>query len=223
MADEENSPESPEPGAPSDHHMLADLWHDHKTPIMIVIAAATMLLTAILVFRHQSSTGSSTAAPGTPTASGVPTAQTSSSTNAYDSLSGYMQAILQQLQQLQTPGASSGSVSGSGSGSGTSSPPPRPPSRIPVPPHPPRPGRPIPVDPPLSQLPQLPPQVVPQIPQVPQRQFVTVGQWTPNPAWNTTLSGIAQHEGTTLTRIEALNPQISNPNLIYPNQQVRIA
>ena len=209
------------PGAPSDHHMLADLWHEHKTPIMIVIAGATMLLTAILVFRNQSSTGSSTAAPGTPTAGGVPTVQTTDSTNAYNSLTGYMQAILQQLQQM-------------GQGSTPSSPPsnPSPPGGVVnTPPlqggHPPmgNGGNPVstaPVAPIRAPIPAAS-APTPSAPAGAASQYVTVGTWTPNPAWNTTLSGIAQHEGVTLTRIEQLNPQISNPNLIYPNERVKVS
>lgn len=42
-----------------------------------------------------------------------------------------------------------------------------------------------------------------------------------NPApWNSTLSGIASHYNTTVAKIQALNPSITNPNLIYPGQQI---
>ena len=37
-----------------------------------------------------------------------------------------------------------------------------------------------------------------------------------------TLWGLSQRYGVPLSRIIALNPQISNPNLIYPGQKVRI-
>lgn len=36
------------------------------------------------------------------------------------------------------------------------------------------------------------------------------------------LSVIAEHSGITLAEIEALNPQIKNPDLIYPGQSVRV-
>ena len=220
MAEEETTPETG--AAPSDHHMLADLWHDHKTPIMIVIAGATMLLTAILVFRSQSSTGSSTSTTGTPTPSGslasstgVPTAQTTDSTNAYNSLTGYMQAILQQLQQsassaasavtnpTSTPASSSGSTN---STTGASSAPTSAPAVNP---------------PPAASVPTPAPTPAPTAtPSAPASQYITVGRW---PNWNGSLWGIAQHQGITLSRIEQLNPQISNPNLIYPNQQVKVS
>ena len=38
-----------------------------------------------------------------------------------------------------------------------------------------------------------------------------------------TLWGISRKYGMTLTALIALNPQIANPNLIYPGQQVRVA
>lgn len=128
MADEEEGAGSTP--SPSDHHMLRDLWHEHHTPIMIAIAAATLLLTAVLVFKRNNAAANTTAAPGTTTlgGSGVPTAMTSSSTQGLASLTSYMQAILQQLQTLKTPG-SGVPTSGSGgtpptSGGGTPTTPP---------------------------------------------------------------------------------------------------
>lgn len=54
-------------------------------------------------------------------------------------------------------------------------------------------------------------------------QYVTVGTWqNGNPPWNSYLSGIAAHEGESLSYLESLNPQISNPNLIYPGQRVEV-
>lgn len=85
-----------------------------------------------------------------------------------------------------------------------------------------------PVIPPVGNPTQTPPPVVtppptnPPIP-APQPLYVTVTHWTPtNTPWNSTLSGIAQHEGVSLNRIESLNPNIKNPNLIYAGQQVRV-
>lgn len=53
----------------------------------------------------------------------------------------------------------------------------------------------------------------------PQR-FATAAQW-PNPLGS--LSGIASHYGISLQKIEQLNPGITNPNLIHPGEQIRIA
>jgi LysM repeat protein len=54
----------------------------------------------------------------------------------------------------------------------------------------------------------------------PQEKYVNVQAW-PQPL--STLSGIASKNGITLQRLEQLNPQIKDPNLIYPNEKVRIA
>jgi LysM repeat protein len=51
-------------------------------------------------------------------------------------------------------------------------------------------------------------------------KYATVTSW-PTPL--STLSGIASRYGISLQRLEQLNPQIKNPNLIYSGQQVRIA
>lgn len=54
--------------------------------------------------------------------------------------------------------------------------------------------------------------------------FVTVVPFTSrNPPWNSTLSGIAGHTGTTVSALLKLNPGISNPNIIHPGQQIRVA
>ena len=54
----------------------------------------------------------------------------------------------------------------------------------------------------------------------PTMRFVTVTKF---PSQYGTLSGIAQGNNISLARLEALNPQIKNPNLIQPGQQVRVA
>jgi len=41
-----------------------------------------------------------------------------------------------------------------------------------------------------------------------------------NPKWSSTLSGIAQHEHTTVARLLKLNPGIKNPNIIHPGQRI---
>jgi LysM repeat protein len=66
----------------------------------------------------------------------------------------------------------------------------------------------------------VPPQPSPKQPAHVSARYVTVTPW---PTQNSTLWGISQANGMSLATIEALNPQITNPNLIYPGQQVRIA
>lgn len=53
------------------------------------------------------------------------------------------------------------------------------------------------------------------------QHFVTVAKWSAsNTPWNSTLWGIAHHYGETIAQIQAKNPSIKNPNLIYPGQRV---
>lgn len=51
-------------------------------------------------------------------------------------------------------------------------------------------------------------------------KYVTVKAW---PDALSTLSGIASANGKSLSAIELLNPQISNPNSIYAGQQIRVS
>ena len=56
---------------------------------------------------------------------------------------------------------------------------------------------------------------------------VTVAKWPGRSRggraqWNTTLSGIASHEHIPLGYLEKDNPQIRNPNLVYPGEKIRI-
>lgn len=44
-----------------------------------------------------------------------------------------------------------------------------------------------------------------------------------NPAWNSTLSGIAAHEHTTVPNLLRLNPSIHNPDLIGSHQQIWVS
>ena len=67
---------------------------------------------------------------------------------------------------------------------------------------------------------QTTPQPTPQpTPQTTSR-YITVTRW---PSQFGTLSGIASANGVSLSRLEQLNPQISNPNLIYAGQQIRVS
>jgi hypothetical protein len=73
---------------------------------------------------------------------------------------------------------------------------------------------------------QPPPNQAPPPPPQPHYQTVTVEKW-PGVSqnglaqWDTTLWGIANHFGKTVNDLAALN-NISNPNLIYPGQQIRV-
>lgn len=85
----------------------------------------------------------------------------------------------------------------------------------------PPPTTPPPTTPPVNLPPPIQPKPVP--PGTFHPWYVTVTHWTPtNTPWNSTLSGIAQHEGVSLNRIESLNPNIKNPNLVYAGQQIRV-
>jgi hypothetical protein len=54
-------------------------------------------------------------------------------------------------------------------------------------------------------------------------QYVTVAKYTSSsPAWNSTLSGIAKHEGTSVSTLLSLNPQIKNANVIITGSQIRV-
>lgn len=55
-----------------------------------------------------------------------------------------------------------------------------------------------------------------------QRRYVIVAKYTTvNPPWNSTLSGIAAHYGTSVAALAAIN-HISNPNLIITGQKIWI-
>lgn len=65
---------------------------------------------------------------------------------------------------------------------------------------------------------------VPTPPAAPEPQYVQVTAYEDgNPAWTSTLSGIAEHEGTTVEALLALNPDITDADVIYPNQLVRVS
>lgn len=60
------------------------------------------------------------------------------------------------------------------------------------------------------------------VPAPPRTTTVTVAKFG-NPApWNSTMWGIANHFGISLSKLEAANPQVTNPNLIYPGQQITV-
>lgn len=204
MADEmAGAGEAPEATGHSDHNMIADMWHEHHTAILIALLGIAVTLYAVYASRRQQqSAGTAGGASGQP-GTATPQAMTSDSTSALSNLTGYMQTILQQLQQLGSGASGSGTgsaSSGSGSGTGSS-------------------GNPTPSP---TPAPAPKPSPAPAPAPAPSR-YVTVSPWTAqNTPWNSTLWGIAQHEGESLSRIEQLNPQIANPNLIYPGQRVNV-
>jgi LysM repeat protein len=60
-------------------------------------------------------------------------------------------------------------------------------------------------------------------PSGPQYTTVTVVKFQGNPPpWNSTLWGIAQHYHTSVSELMRLNPQVTNENLIYPGQQIKV-
>jgi LysM repeat protein len=62
----------------------------------------------------------------------------------------------------------------------------------------------------------------PAKPAKPKYPTVTVAKWTAkNTPWNSTLSGIAAHYGTTAAALAKLNG-IKNENLITPGQKIRV-
>lgn len=64
----------------------------------------------------------------------------------------------------------------------------------------------------------------PAAPAAPASRYVPVVKFTSrSPAWNSTLSGIAGHEHTTVANLLRLNPKVKNANLIYAGQQIRVA
>lgn len=85
------------------------------------------------------------------------------------------------------------------------------------------------VTPPISFTPPPVPAPAPAPapgPAAPQHQFVTVKKWPGVSSgglaeWDTTLWGIATHFGTTVQSLQNLN-HITNPNLIYPGQQIEV-
>ena len=115
----------------------------------------------------------------------------------------------------ETLNTSTGPTTSSGSSSGTVNP-------VPVTVPPPKPA--VPDNPPVRQV--KPPNHNPPRQSEPPRT-VTVAKWPGKSSggraqWNTTLSGIAAHERVPLGDLEKDNPQVRNPNLIYPGEKINI-
>jgi hypothetical protein len=53
--------------------------------------------------------------------------------------------------------------------------------------------------------------------------IVTVGHYGVDPLSITTVDGIAAAHGISEAQLLSLNPEITNPNLIFPGQQIRVA
>lgn len=82
---------------------------------------------------------------------------------------------------------------------------------------------PVPTPPPTTTTPP-PTTTTPPPATTPVPRYVTVVKFTSsNPPWNSTLSGIASHERTTVAKLMQLNPWIKNPNVIHVGDRVRVA
>jgi LysM repeat protein len=149
--------------------------------------------------------GGNSSATGT---TGTTGADTSGIGLAVDPTTGLPYAV----EGLVPSGAEAGGTSGT--------PGPQGPPGIPGTPGPAGPPAPTGVPPKPPTKPPVKPPVPPKPGPHPQEKYVNVQPW-PQPL--STLSGIASKYGISLARIEQLNPQIKDPNLIYPNEKVRVA
>ncbi len=93
---------------------------------------------------------------------------------------------------------------------------PLPPTPVTTAPVPPVPTAPTPKPPTAIPVAKMAPAVATP----PTPKYVTVTPW---PTLTSTLWGISQKVGVPLSRIEALNPNIKNPNLIHAGQSIRYA
>jgi hypothetical protein len=203
-------------------------FEEHKV-ITIAVIAIVLLLLALNVFNNNSQSG--TVATSGPNASPNYAASgymSSGTASALDNINSTLQSMMSQIASLGQQQASSSSSGSSTTGSGTSSSPgvgsstgSSGPSGLPK-----NPTGPLP--PPNTGTTTRGPSRPVSIPPVHVistggnkssggNPYVIVQKW---PAQMSTLWGISQAEGISLSRIESLNPQISNPNLIYPGQKV---
>lgn len=201
-------------------------FEEHKI-ITIAVIAIILLLVGLNFFNNQSGTVATSGPNASPdyAASGYMSSGTAS---ALDNINSTLQAMMSQISSLGQQQASSSSSGSSTTGSGTSSSPggssstgSSGPSGSPK-----NPTGPLP--PPNSgKGVSGPPRLVPVQPihvissggnsSSNGTPYVIVQKW---PQRLSTLWGISQAEGISLNRIESLNPQIKNPNLIYPGQKV---
>lgn len=81
-----------------------------------------------------------------------------------------------------------------------------------------------PVAQPAPTVPPAPaPAPAPAAPKPTSVSDVVVAPWRRrNTPWNSTLSGIAAHEHTTVSALLRLNPSIHNPNVIHTGQKIRV-
>lgn len=174
---------------------VSQLLHDKRFWVAGGLAAAI----GLGVWWQRRHANSSAAASGQMVAGGAGGVGSFDSTGsdiaaALGDQTGQVQDVLQQfLNQLQGTLAGAGQI---------------PPAHTPSP---------TPTPTPVSTLP--PPASPP-----PRPHTVTVEAYTRNNTkWDSTLSGIAAHEHTTLQALERLNPSITNPNIIHVGQQIRVS
>lgn len=200
--------------------------------IAAMIFGTFILVITLIVMKRNKSTSSTTNTSGVPIDpnTGLPLtnngAYTLSPTNNDADLLSAISQLQLQIQNLQNPTP----APTPSPPAPTPSPPPNPPTRtiwkiipwppvFPIKPIGPEPGPikgfPINPSPPHAPFPTGGPVAFPILRQV------SVVKWSnTNTPWNSTLSGIASHFGESLAYIEKVNPQIKNPNLIYPGQKV---
>jgi hypothetical protein len=180
-----------------------ELLHDKR---FLGLAAAGGIAGGYVLWKRKQTTGSTIAQPQASTAAGGVGTFDSTGTDIASFLGNYSANLQQQLDDYQKQ--LTGALAGLGQPGvpGTPSPNPSPtpkPKPVPSPAPKPNPGG-------ATHGNTNP------------GESVTVAKFTSsNPPWNSTLSGIAQHEHTTVDHLLALNPQIHNRNLIITGQQIR--
>lgn len=179
-------------------------------PLWLIIGGVAVIA-GFLWYRHKQSTAGN-AQPASASGDQVPIAPTSAQLVAAGLYSPPPYEIAGNIAGPQGPQGVAGET-------GPAGPPGTDPTTLPHPPLAPQPVQMLPTNTP-APAPTPVAAMAPSSPSPPQPRFVVVQPW---PQQNSTLSGIAKSVGQSLARIESLNPQISNPNLIYPGQNVRVA
>jgi LysM repeat protein len=178
-------------------------------PLVAWVAVLALVVGAFLWWRNrqQAAAGNATA---TAAAGAVPTAATSEE---------LMAAGLYQppniTYNVPSPNIEQG-VEEASPGTGVGPLPPVPVTTPPTPAPPPVPTAKPPTPPVSSPVSKM----APAAPTPPTPKYITVTPW---PTLTSTLWGISQKVGVPLARIEALNPNIRNPNVIYAGQSIRYA
>jgi hypothetical protein len=184
---------------------LSSLAHDRRLQIGAVVAGAGVA--GVVLLRKRLSGGGAAPASSTDTAAppyapgGFPD---TSGTDLASWLGNYTSNIDQELQTFAAGQQDILTALGNLGGSEG-----KPPGGVATPP------KPKPIPPPAVLHPPAKPPIHPGT--------VTVTRFTTHdPAWTSTLSGIAGHEHMTVGQLLKLNPSIKNPDLVRTGQQIRI-